>query len=274
MTSNNSNSRTGQFRSLFRFGFHPAATQAAILLRIISTQPFPSSTENDYHLCDFTTEAVLSFCIDPTRVIVVDVTKNPSDFSSSNAPTCLVVDDLNDTAPLAWTAWSQTFPPKHLIFGSMPYHRALDWLNQSKIPGEGCVSIDMLETHSDDSDPLNSVRYTNIVELTLPSTVVATSVAEDFLQNCRRLTYLDMSSLTNVCELSDGFLCGCSAFTTLDLSPLKHVAKIGDYFLHQCSALTSLDLSPLKNVTKIDVFFPSSVLRFDVTGSVTAQEGL
>eukprot|EP00760_Papus_ankaliazontas_P035030 PhM_4_TR7589/c5_g1_i3/m.99810 len=255
-------SLTEHFRNLFGFGFHPTATRAAMLLRI-STQQLPGRTEpvlaNDYHLCPFTTQDVLSLCIDATHVLVVDITDKGSDLSSSgtDAPTCLVVDDHRERSCSAQTTWSQSSPPKHFIFASMAYDRALDWLRRwGTTGGGGGLAIDMHSTHySHDMGPFDACRSINIVELTLPSTVAATCVAANFLMYCTRLTHVDLSSLTNVRTIGDNFLRHCSALTSLDLSPLKNVVEVGEKFLDSCSSLTSLDLSPLANVRDIKFYF-------------------
>eukprot|EP00760_Papus_ankaliazontas_P013384 PhM_4_TR15703/c4_g3_i2/m.85044 len=71
----NSSTVTEHYRKIFRFGFHPTATRAAMLLRI-STSCISSQgcepTCHEYLLCPFTTEDVLSFCVDTAQVLVVD----------------------------------------------------------------------------------------------------------------------------------------------------------------------------------------------------------
>eukprot|EP00760_Papus_ankaliazontas_P036627 PhM_4_TR8363/c4_g1_i3/m.14648 len=260
MKNNNKNSHTERY---------PTATRAATMLLRISTQQSlsrsePTSIVSDYHLCPFSTEDVLSFCIDATRVLVVDITSIDSDFSRRDAPTCLVVDDHGGSSALEWTAWNQTSPPQHFIFGSMCYRRALDWVQQWKF----ISSIDMHQTY-DISGTFDGLGLHNIVELTLPSTVAATSLANSgltsvdlstltnvscigncFLAHCSALASLDASPLKNVSYIGNDFLCGCSALTFLDLSPL-HVGEIQNFFLCGCSALASADLSPLASVSKI-----------------------
>eukprot|EP00760_Papus_ankaliazontas_P004674 PhM_4_TR12020/c0_g1_i1/m.48502 len=285
-TSDDKTSCTERFRELFRFGFNPTATRAAMLLRI-STQRFAGSHNqsesnnitNDYHLCVFTTEDVLSFCVDVTQVLVVDVSDKDSDFSSSNAPTtCLVVDDdPGCSSSLATLAWDQTTsPPTHFIFASMRYHRALDWFQKQmkRLPDEARLSVDMYNTFSSERGTLNCIRDSKIVELTLPCTVAATSIAEDFLQCCTQLTYLDMKSLTNVATVPNNFLCGCSALALVDLSSLTNVHSVGMCFLRACSTLTSVDLSPLANVSRIPDHFLdcSSVSSVDLSPLTNVSE--
>eukprot|EP00760_Papus_ankaliazontas_P012899 PhM_4_TR15615/c3_g1_i4/m.68554 len=182
-TTDNKNNRINHFRELFRCGCHPTATHAAILMLISSTQQFPSSSSDPniaahYTLCAFTTEDVLSFCVDGTRVLVVDVAKDKGsdDFSSSKASTCLVVDDRGSIAPLARTAWSSTSPPNHFIFASMHYQRALDWVQQQQ-----------------------SKSLTNV-----------TQIGDRFLRKCSALSSLDLSPLTTAREIGRCFLYGCS----------------------------------------------------------------
>eukprot|EP00760_Papus_ankaliazontas_P026378 PhM_4_TR3029/c0_g2_i9/m.41362 len=105
------------------------------------------------------------------------------------------------------TAWNQTLSvPKHIIFSSMNYNRAVDWVKHWKmnaVMSEG-VCLDMHDTHSD--GVLVSLPSMSVVELTLPSMVP--SFADRFLYDCRRLTYLDMASLSNVSEIGAHFLEG------------------------------------------------------------------
>eukprot|EP00760_Papus_ankaliazontas_P012904 PhM_4_TR15615/c3_g1_i9/m.68566 len=225
-TTDNKNNRINHFRELFRCGYHPTATRAAILMLISSTQQFPSSSSDPniaahYTLCAFTTEDVLSFCVDGTRVLVVDVAGKGSNFLSSDAPTCLVVDDDRASAPLTRTAWSSTSPPNHFIFASMHYQRALDWVQQQQ-----------------------SKSLTNV-----------TQIGDRFLRKCSALSSLDLSPLTTAREIGRCFLYGCSGLTSLMSLSLTNVTKIGDHFLRGCSTLTSLDLSPLARVRKIGTFF-------------------
>eukprot|EP00760_Papus_ankaliazontas_P036780 PhM_4_TR8390/c1_g4_i3/m.62551 len=320
-TENNNNniasSHTEHFRKLFRFGFHPTATRAVLLLRISShisgrraptTNNFQRRSEpiihNDYSLCDFTTEEILSFCIDTTRVFVVDAGDK---FLFSAAPTWLVVDDHDETTTrrqkrkklrlggARGRGRGQGHVHNHFIFASMAYSRAIDWLKQSKIPENSTVSIDMYNTYSDERGPFDGLLQDNdlrIVELTLPSTVAATSIvekflsgvgiayldvssltnvrelADHFLQRCSRLTSVDLSGLSDVRMIGHDFLSGCSALTTLDLSPLRNVSRIGDGFLSHCSALTSMDLSPLSNLISIESYFfsgCSALTSFDLS---------
>eukprot|EP00760_Papus_ankaliazontas_P012902 PhM_4_TR15615/c3_g1_i7/m.68562 len=285
-TTDNKNNRINHFRELFRCGYHPTATRAAILMLISSTQQFPSSSSDPniaahYTLCAFTTEDVLSFCVDGTRVLVVDVAGKGSNFLSSDAPTCLVVDDDRASAPLTRTAWNSTSPPNHFIFASMHYQRALDWVQQQQSKTATAVSLDMRNTYSHEGGTFKGLQTRlSIEELALPSTVAATSITECFLQFSSHLSYLDLSSLTNVTQIGGQFLRKCSALSSLDLSPLTtareigrcflygcsgltslmslsltNVTKIGDHFLRGCSTLTSLDLSPLARVRKIGTFF-------------------
>eukprot|EP00760_Papus_ankaliazontas_P000531 PhM_4_TR10092/c3_g1_i4/m.19699 len=252
-----SNNLTQHFREMFRFGYNPTAARAVHLLLRIDTQQGPS-VASEYRLCPFTTEHVLSFCVDTTRVVVVDVSED-LDVSSSTAATCLVVDNHSRAnTPITTTAWSPTTPPRHFIFAPiMCYDRALDWMRQWETNGEmvaGGVSIDMHDTYAD-SDKLDNlitpVQSLNVVELTLPSTAPATCLAESFLCGCTRLTYLNMLSLTNVREIGHGFLDGCSALGSVDLSPVTGICEITSCFLYGCSVLTSADLSSLTSVTLI-----------------------
>eukprot|EP00760_Papus_ankaliazontas_P018513 PhM_4_TR17520/c4_g1_i1/m.3787 len=145
-----SNTRTEHFRKLFRFGYNPTATCAVLLLRTSTHQEEPAAA-NGYHLCDFTTKDVLAFCIDTTCVLVVDIADGDcDDVFNTVAPTCLVVDGHRERSPTAKTGWSQSSSPRHFIFASMPYSRALDWIQQSDYIGDS-VSIDMANTYSHES---------------------------------------------------------------------------------------------------------------------------
>eukprot|EP00760_Papus_ankaliazontas_P023657 PhM_4_TR2078/c1_g2_i11/m.47601 len=120
-TTVNSKSLNEELREVFCMGFHPTASRAVTLISIA----------NEHCLCPFTVQHVLSFCVDATRVLVVDISgEEQSDVAAgSGAPTCVVVvDDHPETTPVAETTWSETAPPKHFIFTPMCYHRALDWV--------------------------------------------------------------------------------------------------------------------------------------------------
>ena len=78
-----------------------------------------------------------------------------------------------------------------------------------------------------------------------------------FLEGCKNLTSVDLSSLNNVTQIGDDFLRNCTSFTSVDLTPFKNVTYIGDGFLSWCLNLKEIDLSPLSNVTKIGFGFLS-----------------
>eukprot|EP00760_Papus_ankaliazontas_P033094 PhM_4_TR6175/c0_g1_i3/m.48087 len=87
---------------------------------------------NNYELCPFTTEAVLSFSVDRTQVCVISrryKPRNPWGFDS-DPKTCLVVDDTPDSEAVARTYWFSNAPPEHYNFEPMCFRRALDWLKQ------------------------------------------------------------------------------------------------------------------------------------------------
>eukprot|EP00760_Papus_ankaliazontas_P008263 PhM_4_TR13715/c2_g2_i1/m.29246 len=257
--------RTEHYRKVHRFGYHPAATRALMLLRISADMPSHSDHgASGFQLCCiFTTEDVVSFCVDVTQVLVVDITNSAADLSSRPAPTlCLVVDDDPENEDVAPAAWSETSPPEHFIFACMCYDRALDWVRQwvvNDVMDENGISLDMRNTYSEKkTDTFSAVEPMSlVVELTLPSTIRATCINEKFLSCCAHLTFLDTSSLTNVTQIGPCFLEGCAALRSLDLSPFRNVCEIGHGFLEDCSALTSLDLSPLANVCHIDFYFLS-----------------
>eukprot|EP00760_Papus_ankaliazontas_P001247 PhM_4_TR10436/c2_g1_i1/m.77970 len=123
--NNNSNNLIEHFRTLYGFGYHPTATSAIEIFLRVSTL----IAECNFQLSVFTAEEVLSFCVDTTQVLVVDITDSNSDFSNSTARTCLVVDDTPDRA-VARTHWPSHAPPEHYIFSPMSVHRALDWLQR------------------------------------------------------------------------------------------------------------------------------------------------
>eukprot|EP00760_Papus_ankaliazontas_P022419 PhM_4_TR18850/c1_g1_i1/m.43449 len=154
-------------------------------------------------------------------------------------------------------AWSQTSPPEHFIFTSMSFDRAVDWVQlwreNEEMQRRG-ISVDMHDTYSDDesNDTFSCLLPSaSLVALTLPSSVLATHIERNFLSNCCRLTYLDMSALTNVASIGTGFLRNCAALPSVDLSRLLNVRQIADAFFADCTALTSLDLSPLANVSQM-----------------------
>eukprot|EP00760_Papus_ankaliazontas_P027712 PhM_4_TR3421/c0_g1_i3/m.425 len=237
-----------------------ASTRAMTLLRVSTHSSSPRAPiDSNYRLCIFSTEYVLSFCVDVTRVLVVDISEEHPDFSSRHAPTCLVVDDHGEAKHVsAATAWSPSCPPQHFIFAPMHYDRAHDWVRQwqrndaMKLKG---ISVDMHDTYTDACGAFDSIPSLCLVEFTLPSTVSATCISDNFLSCCARLTHLDLSPFTNVRKIGRNFLRSGSALASLDLSPLTNVTEFGQYFLYCCSSLTSLDLSPLANVNEISGYF-------------------
>eukprot|EP00760_Papus_ankaliazontas_P032926 PhM_4_TR6083/c0_g1_i1/m.74633 len=257
MGSDKCSNRTEYCRKMYGFGFHPTATRALMLLGI-STHV---SRANEYLLCPFTTKDILPFCIDPTQVLVVDISQEYYGWSKRQPFTCLVVDDDPESAHIAADTWSRSSPPQHFVFASMCFHRALDWVRKWKQRRwRGCdamkrkgVSLDMHNTHAEKVGTFGCAfpSQCHLVELTLPSTVSATCVSDSFFSGCSALTSVDLSPLTNVTMVRYHFLHGCSALTSLDLTSLANVSGIEDDFLSFCSALTSLDLSTLVNVTEI-----------------------
>eukprot|EP00760_Papus_ankaliazontas_P036635 PhM_4_TR8363/c5_g3_i4/m.14641 len=97
MTSPHSTGATEHFRKLYAFGYHPTATRAALLLRISAyfSRSCGAPSTHTYALCDDITKELLSFCVDTTQVLVVDVadTRLFDIITRSNAPTCLVLDE-------------------------------------------------------------------------------------------------------------------------------------------------------------------------------------
>eukprot|EP00760_Papus_ankaliazontas_P022588 PhM_4_TR18885/c2_g1_i1/m.76526 len=244
MSTEYSNSFTAHFRKVYSVGFHPTALRAATLLSIA----------NEHNLCPFTTQRVLSFCIDTTQLLIVDILSERTDFTSSKAPMCLVVDDHpTKTHVVTKTVWSRTTPPKHFVFTPMNYHRALLWVREwmtNRTMAQADISLDMHDTYTDVRALFDCLQFVKIVELTLPSVVRATHIHTDFLCCCHHLTYFDASPLANVKKIRAGFLMDCSSLTSLDISQLTNVNEIGAFFLNGCSALTSLDLSLLANVSE------------------------
>eukprot|EP00760_Papus_ankaliazontas_P033244 PhM_4_TR6262/c1_g1_i1/m.83078 len=60
-------------------------SEREMLLRISSfdvSSPH-QATANNFQLCTFTTEDILSFCVDAAQVLVVDISEEYSDLSSS-----------------------------------------------------------------------------------------------------------------------------------------------------------------------------------------------
>eukprot|EP00760_Papus_ankaliazontas_P026300 PhM_4_TR3021/c6_g2_i2/m.41479 len=127
MSSHNSTTLAMHYRNMYGFGFHPTATRALFILRM-STHFFkrrrPLTNSNEYRLCPFGGEHVLSFCIDTTRVLVLDIS-DPSAGGliprSEAATTFLVFDENGDSRPVAKIAWSRTPLPRHFMFARMSY---------------------------------------------------------------------------------------------------------------------------------------------------------
>eukprot|EP00760_Papus_ankaliazontas_P027580 PhM_4_TR3397/c4_g2_i1/m.64523 len=117
--------RIHYYRQLFGYGYHPTANRALILLRISKYLSRFDTTANNYDLCDFMTEHVLSFCVDTTLVLIVDAETHFFDITRSNAPTCLVVDEGPNSTRVTTTVRTRTNPPQHFIFASMCYRRAV-----------------------------------------------------------------------------------------------------------------------------------------------------
>eukprot|EP00760_Papus_ankaliazontas_P039075 PhM_4_TR9477/c1_g2_i1/m.2124 len=268
--NNNHNSRIEHYRTMYRFSFfHRTATRAVMLLRIgkhLASRQH-RVPENDYELCDLMTEHVLSFCVDTRQVLVVDITSRDADYSHAIARTCLVFDDNPDSNDVARARWSETSPPVHFIFKPMRFRRAVDWVwewDRSFITRycneaiDNGISLDMHHTdsllHSNDINKLKRFGEHVFLELALPSGINVSRICDEFLRECSRLRYLDLSSVTKVSEIGDRFLEGCSALKSLDLSLLTNVSEIGDFFLSDCRSLTSLDVSPLANVKVVGGF--------------------
>eukprot|EP00760_Papus_ankaliazontas_P008950 PhM_4_TR13950/c2_g2_i1/m.32201 len=127
MSTHKSNNSTEYYRELFGFGFHPTATHAVMLLRISKYLSRDNdNTSNEYTLCALTTEDVLSFCVDTTQVLVVDITSRDDADADSRvtARTCLVVDDTPDCkVGVSAAQWSnKTSLPVHFVFGTRVFH--------------------------------------------------------------------------------------------------------------------------------------------------------
>eukprot|EP00760_Papus_ankaliazontas_P008960 PhM_4_TR13950/c2_g2_i7/m.32198 len=294
MSTHKSNNSTEYYRELFGFGFHPTATHAVMLLRISKYLSRDNdNTSNEYTLCALTTEDVLSFCVDTTQVLVVDITSrdDADDDSRATARTCLVVDDTPDCEVGVSVAaqWSnKTSLPVHFVFGTLRCRRAVDWVKQSLLTScndNTCFSLDMRCTdnvqYNDDICALNKVivrstRREVLLELALPLTITNVArIGDEFLHNCGRLRYLDISSLSSASEIGGCFLSDCSTLASLDLSSFTNVSEIGVYFLSDCSSLTSLNLPPLTNVHKIGGGFLSdcsSLKSLDLSSCANVSE--
>eukprot|EP00760_Papus_ankaliazontas_P023662 PhM_4_TR2078/c1_g2_i5/m.47596 len=109
-TTVNSKSLNEELREVFCMGFHPTASRAVTLISIA----------NEHCLCPFTVQHVLSFCVDATRVLVVDISgEEQSDVpAGSGPPTCVVVVDDHPRQRPSRRPWSESTPPKHFIFFS------------------------------------------------------------------------------------------------------------------------------------------------------------
>ena len=134
---------------------------------------------------------------------------------------------------------------------------------------DGCLTIDEGLLPSDAKQI--SFRHSNC-----NNTVISqvTSIGDDFLSWCSKITSVDLSGLSSVTSIGDDFLC-CSEITSVDLSGLSSVTSIGNNFLSSCSQVTSLDLSGLSSVTSIgDDFLSkcSQITSVDLSGlgSVTS----
>eukprot|EP00760_Papus_ankaliazontas_P022288 PhM_4_TR18829/c2_g2_i2/m.95941 len=278
MSSGFSTSRTEHCRKVHRLGYHPAAIRALMLL-VFNSGDTSRPRESDYHLSLFSTEDVLLFCVDRTEVLVVNITDGDPR-STACTRTFLLVDDDDSKDVARMREWNKTSLPHHCIFSSMCYDRALDWCTYNhcmiELAEEG-VSFDMRDTSYPDDErgtfDFWLPGHHNVVELTLPSTTSATCLGDfehlrGFLQNFRRLAYLDMSPMKNVTAIDPDFLRECSSLTSVDLTALANVPSIGYGFLRGCSALTSVNLTPLANVTKIGSDFLSgcrSLTSVDLT---------
>eukprot|EP00760_Papus_ankaliazontas_P038555 PhM_4_TR9183/c1_g2_i5/m.67747 len=155
---------TEHYRKLYTFGFHPTVTRAVMLLRISKylTSRLFQSPSNDYELWPFTTETVLSFSIDTTQVLVVDVStpwQNP--WRCDACPTtCLVFDDTPDSERVVRATYWFSTPPEHFIFAPMRFRRALHWVKQSN-----CEDGDKFNSFSLDMHRIDSMDNSDIDEL-------------------------------------------------------------------------------------------------------------
>eukprot|EP00760_Papus_ankaliazontas_P013383 PhM_4_TR15703/c4_g3_i11/m.85064 len=258
------NSHDEHYPQMFRLGFHPTATRAAMLLRISNITSCDLHDEqapaNDYELCAFTTEDVLSFCVDTMQVLVVDITRcdGDDDYSHATVRTCLVLDDEPDNKDVAIAKWSQTTPPQHFVFAKMCFRRAINWVKRwpsyYDMNRRDGFSLHLFNTYNSSSVSTGDFFLSQCACLKFVDLSPLANVSEInclFLADCYALSSLDLSPFSNVSKIGGVFLSRCCALTSLDLSPLSNVSEVGDNFLADCSDLTSLDLSPLSNVTAI-----------------------
>jgi hypothetical protein len=76
-------------------------------------------------------------------------------------------------------------------------------------------------------------------------------IGDNFLNNCFRLTEIDLSSLSQVAQIGNSFLANCFGLTKIDWLSPSQVTQIGDNFLLNCTGLTEIDLSYFNQVTQI-----------------------
>eukprot|EP00760_Papus_ankaliazontas_P003856 PhM_4_TR11657/c0_g2_i3/m.16453 len=263
------------YRKLFQFGFHVTASRALLLLHFSKIYPIHSICHDGciYHLCSMDTEVVLSFCIDATHILLVDITQ-PLDNVPSYRTTsinrsqavCLAVDDHPCVGITKWIEERPSLSFEFITFcAPISYDRAFDWIKdwENVRVVERGVYIDFHDSTNSCHRHCNYAFGDNIklpiFELALPSSTTSnfttTSLPDSFLKGCAHLTSVKLSSLTVnnnnnnvITSIGDGFLSGCRSLTYVDLSPLSDIRQIPSEFLRNCSSLVSVDLSVLRNV--------------------------
>ena len=87
-----------------------------------------------------------------------------------------------------------------------------------------------------------------------------------YLAGCDRLVRMDLSSpMPALSSIGDEFLHGCSRMTAIDLGGFANVTRIGDNFLGRMGSLTSLDLRPLSRVESVGDGFLVGCDRLEIS---------
>eukprot|EP00760_Papus_ankaliazontas_P003858 PhM_4_TR11657/c0_g2_i5/m.16443 len=204
------------YRKLFQFGFHVTASRALLLLHFSKIYPIHSICHDGciYHLCSMDTEVVLSFCIDATHILLVDITQ-PLDNVPSYRTTsinrsqavCLAVDDHPCVGITKWIEERPSLSFEFITFcAPISYDRAFDWIKdwENVRVVERGVYIDFHDSTNSCHRHCNYAFGDNIklpiFELALPSSTTSnfttTSLPDSFLKGCAHLTSVKLSSLT------------------------------------------------------------------------------
>jgi hypothetical protein len=90
-----------------------------------------------------------------------------------------------------------------------------------------------------------------------------TSIGNRFLEYCDRLTEIDLRSLSNLKSIGNNFLYNCEGLTKIIFPSVLNLISINNNFLSGCSQLRNINLTPLSNVESIGNHFLSDCIKLE-----------